>query len=52
MVLHDPVAVANLTATRVGASALYTGKLRPFASAGFVETARPSPNRPLVRFEF
>ena len=47
-----PVDVANLKAKRVGASALYTGTLRLFESAGFIEVARPSPTRPLVRFEF
>jgi GNAT superfamily N-acetyltransferase len=46
-----PVDVENLAAKRVGASALYTGTLRLFESAGFVEVARPSPTRPLMRFE-
>jgi GNAT superfamily N-acetyltransferase len=47
-----PVDVANLTAKRVGASALYTGTLRLFESAGFTEVARPSPTRPLMRYQF
>ncbi|MDP9117200.1 MAG: GNAT family N-acetyltransferase, partial [Actinomycetota bacterium] len=47
-----PVDVANLKAKRVGASALYTGTLRLFESAGFIEVARPSPTRPLMRSEF
>jgi GNAT superfamily N-acetyltransferase len=46
-----PVDVEHLTARRIGASALYTGTMRLFASAGFVEVARPSATRPLMRLE-
>ncbi|MDH2445161.1 GNAT family N-acetyltransferase [Amnibacterium sp. CER49] len=46
-----PVDVEHLAARKVGASALYTGTQRLFESAGFVEVARPSATRPLMRLE-
>jgi hypothetical protein len=46
-----PVDVANRKARRVGTSALDTGSLRLFESAGPIEVARPTPTRPLARFE-
>lgn len=44
-----PVDVAGLRADRVGASALFTGTKALFAGAGFVEVARTSPTRPVMR---
>ncbi|MGH8980716.1 MAG: GNAT family N-acetyltransferase [Acidimicrobiales bacterium] len=44
-----PVDVAGLRAARVGASALYTGTMRLFLAAGFVEIARTSATRPVMR---
>lgn len=44
-----PVDVDALTAARVGGSALYTGTLAMFTRAGFTETARTYPSRPVVR---
>lgn len=36
---------------RTHAASIYTGTLRMFADAGFVETRRRSANRPVVRYE-
>ena len=44
-----PVDVAGLRADRVGASALCTGTKALFLGAGFVEIARTSPTRPVMR---
>ena len=44
-----PVDVAGLTAARVGGSAVFTGTVAMFSSAGFTETARTYPTRPVMR---
>jgi len=44
-----PVDVAGLKADRVAGSALYTGTLAMFEAAGFVEVARTSRTRPVMR---
>lgn len=44
-----PVDVAGLKASRVAASALFTGTKAMFAAAGFVEVARTYPTRPVMR---
>jgi GNAT superfamily N-acetyltransferase len=44
-----PVDVAGLTAATVAGSAIYTGTLPMFKAAGFVEVARTSPTRPVMR---
>jgi GNAT superfamily N-acetyltransferase len=44
-----PVDVAGLKATRAAPSALYTGTKAMFDAAGFVEVARTSPTRPVMR---
>ena len=44
-----PVDVAGLKAARVSGSAIYTGTVAMFAAAGFVEVARGSPTRPVMR---
>jgi GNAT superfamily N-acetyltransferase len=44
-----PVDVAALTATRVGASALFTGTLTMFDANGFAEIGRSYPSRPVMR---
>jgi GNAT superfamily N-acetyltransferase len=44
-----PVDATALKAARVAGSALFTGTVAMFASAGFVEVARPTPTRPLMR---
>lgn len=46
-----PVDVAGLRSARVAGSALFTGTKNLFASAGFVEVARTSPTRPVMRRE-
>ncbi len=44
-----PVDVAGLKAGRVSGSALYTGTVAMFKAAGFIEVARTSPTRPVMR---
>ncbi len=44
-----PVDVAALKADRVAGSAIYTGTVAMFASAGFVEVARTYASRPVMR---
>lgn len=44
-----PVDVAGLTAAQVGGSAVFTGTVAMFSSAGFTETARTYPTRPVMR---
>jgi GNAT superfamily N-acetyltransferase len=45
-----PVDASALKAASVAGSALFTGTVAMFASAGFVEVARPTRTRPLMRF--
>jgi GNAT superfamily N-acetyltransferase len=45
-----PVDATALKAASVAGSALFTGTVAMFASAGFVEVARPTRTRPLMRF--
>ena len=44
-----PVDATALKAASVAGSALYTGTMAMFASAGFIEVARPTGTRPLMR---
>lgn len=44
-----PVDVAALKAARVGGAAIFTGTLAMFLAAGFTETARNYPTRPIMR---
>jgi GNAT superfamily N-acetyltransferase len=46
-----PVDVAGLKAAKVSGSAVYTGTLPMFSAVGFVEVARTSPTRPVMRLE-
>jgi GNAT superfamily N-acetyltransferase len=46
-----PVDTDALTAERVSGSALFTGTMRSFLAAGFVEFARTFPSRPVMRRE-
>lgn len=47
-----PVDVANLQAATVSGSAIYPGTVRMFSAAGFVEVARASATRPVMRLTF
>jgi GNAT superfamily N-acetyltransferase len=44
-----PVDVAALSATRVGASAVFTGTMAMFVAAGFTEIGRTYASRPMMR---
>lgn len=44
-----PVDVALLSTARVGGSAIFTGTVEMFSTAGFVEVGRTYPTRPVMR---
>lgn len=46
-----PVDVDALSAARVGGSAIFTGTVTMFSSAGFKEVARTYPTRPVMRLQ-
>ena len=46
-----PVDVAGLRTAKVSGSAIFTGTLAMFSSAGFIEVARTFPTRPVMRLK-